>query len=148
LLNLFLINIMEIQNNGIAKRALNRVVQKLSILLEVDFNEEMNELTLYEEQQGSYGPLEAPNICEGNLLQHQWWHRIGGNALPIIAKRILSLTCSTSWWERNWSMYSFVHSKKRNHLGWRRLKHLSIFIQIIVSFAKDQVLTAYATMNL
>jgi hypothetical protein len=77
----------------------------------------MNELTQYEEQQGPYGPLEAPNIREGNLLPHQWWHRVGGNALSILAKRILSLTCSASSCERNWSMYSFVHSKTQNHLG-------------------------------
>jgi hypothetical protein len=101
LLNPFLMNVMEIQNNGTAKRALNRVVQKLSGPLGVDFNEVMNELTQYEEQQGPYGPLEAPNIREGNLLPHQWWHRVGGNALPIITKRILSLTCSASSCERN-----------------------------------------------
>jgi hypothetical protein len=45
LLNHFLMNVMEIQNNGIAKRALNRIVQKLSSPLGVDFNEVMNELT-------------------------------------------------------------------------------------------------------
>jgi hypothetical protein len=50
LLNPFLMNVMEIQNNGTAKRALNRVVQKLSGPLRVDFNEVMNELTQYEEQ--------------------------------------------------------------------------------------------------
>jgi hypothetical protein len=117
LLNPFLMNVMEIQNNGTTNRALNRVVQKLSGPLEVDFNKVMNELTQFEEQQGPYGPLEAPNICEGNLLLHQWWHRVDGNALPILAKRILSLTCSASSCERNWSMNSFVHSKARNRLG-------------------------------
>jgi hypothetical protein len=45
LLNPFLINVMEIQNNGTAKRALKRVVQKLSSPLKVDFNKVMNELT-------------------------------------------------------------------------------------------------------
>jgi hypothetical protein len=70
LLNPFLMNIMEIQNNGTAKHALNRVVQKLSGPLGVDFNEVMIELTQYEEQQGPYGPFEAPNIREGNLLLH------------------------------------------------------------------------------
>jgi hypothetical protein len=45
LLNSFLMNVMEIQNNGISKRALNRVVQKLSSPLGVDFNKVMNELT-------------------------------------------------------------------------------------------------------
>ena len=49
LLNPFLMNVMEIQNNGTAKHALNRVMQKLSGLLGVDFNEMMNELTQYEE---------------------------------------------------------------------------------------------------
>jgi hypothetical protein len=38
-------NVIEIQNETIAKRALNRVVQKLSSLLGMDFNEVMNELT-------------------------------------------------------------------------------------------------------
>jgi hypothetical protein len=50
LLNHFLMNIMEIQNNGIVKRALNKVVQKLSGPLGVDFNEVMNELMQCEEQ--------------------------------------------------------------------------------------------------
>jgi uncharacterized membrane protein YgcG len=117
LLNPFFMNIMEIQNNGTAKHAVNRVVQKLSGPLGVDFNKVMNELTQYEEQQGPYGPLDAPNIYEGNLILHKWWHRVGGNALPIIAKWILLLTCSASLCKWNWSMYSFVHSKTQNHLG-------------------------------
>jgi hypothetical protein len=50
LLNPFLMNVIEIQNDTTAKHALNRVVQKLSGLLGVDFNEVMNELTQYEEQ--------------------------------------------------------------------------------------------------
>jgi hypothetical protein len=49
-LNPFLMDVMEIQNNGTAKRALNRVVQKLKGPLGMDFNKVMNELTQYEEQ--------------------------------------------------------------------------------------------------
>jgi hypothetical protein len=45
LLNFFLMNVMEIQNNSNSLHVLNRVVQKLSSLLGVDFNEVMNELT-------------------------------------------------------------------------------------------------------
>jgi hypothetical protein len=44
LLNQFLMNVMEIQNNGTAKRAMNSVMQKLSGPFGVDFNEVMNEL--------------------------------------------------------------------------------------------------------
>ena len=111
LLNPFLMNVMEIQNNGTAKCAMNRIVQKLKSLLGIDFNKVMNEHTQYKEQHGPYGPLEAPNICEGNLIPYQWWRRVCGNSLPIITKWILLLTCSASLCERNWSMYSFVHNK-------------------------------------
>ena len=50
LLNPFLMNIMETQNNCIAKHALNKIMQKLSSLLRVEFNEVMNEFTKYEKQ--------------------------------------------------------------------------------------------------
>jgi hypothetical protein len=43
LLNPFFMNAMEIQNNNVAKSALNRVVQKMSFPLGVDFNKVMNE---------------------------------------------------------------------------------------------------------
>jgi hypothetical protein len=117
LLNLYLKDVLEIQENGDAKCALNRVVRKLCAILEVRFNDAMAELTEYEEHRGPYSPVEAPDIREAHMELHQWWHRVGGNALPKIAKRILSLTCSASSCERNWSMYSFIHNKSRNRLG-------------------------------
>jgi hypothetical protein len=117
LLNPYLKDVMEIQENGDAKRALNRVVHKLCAILGVQFNDSMAELTEYEERQGPYSPVEAPDIREAHMEPHQWWHRVGGNDLPKIAKRIFSLTCFASSCERNWSMYSFVHSKSRNCLG-------------------------------
>jgi hypothetical protein len=117
LLNPYLKDVLEIQENGDAKRALNRVVCKLCAILRVGFNDAMAELTEYKERRGPYSPVEAPDIREAHMEPHQWWHRIGGNALPKIAKRILSLTCSASSCERNWSMYLFVHSKSRNRLG-------------------------------
>jgi hypothetical protein len=90
----------------------------------VRFNDAMAELTEYKERRGPYSPVEALDIQEAHMEPHQWWHRVGGNALPKIAKHILSLTCSASSCERNWSMYSFVHSKSRNHLGVDKVKAL------------------------
>ncbi|KAG0614420.1 hypothetical protein M758_6G175300 [Ceratodon purpureus] len=58
------------------------------------------------------------------MLPHQWWQRVGGDALPLIAKRILSLTCSASSCEQNWNMYSFVHNKIRNQLGIKKAEDL------------------------
>jgi hypothetical protein len=60
------------------------VVQKLSGLLGVYFNEVLNEFTQYEEKKGPYGPLEGQNIF-------QWCRKDYDNALIIIAKCIVSL---------------------------------------------------------
>jgi hypothetical protein len=124
LLNSYLKDVLEIQENGDAKRALNRVVCKLCAILGVRFNDTMAELIKYEEGRGPYSPMEAPDTRESHMELHQWWHRVGGNALPKIAKCILSLTCSTSSCERNWSMYSFVHNKSRNCLGVNKVEAL------------------------
>ena len=124
LLNPYLTDCVELQRDGGAKRARNRVLRHLSGSLRVDHNEVMNELTHFEERTGPYGPLEAPDIRETRMQPHQWWQRVGGDALPVIAKRILSLTCSASSCERNWSMYSFVHNKVRNRLGVKKAEDL------------------------
>ena len=62
LLNLYLKDVLEIQENGDAKHALNKVVHKLCVILRVGFNDAMAELTEYEERQGPYSPLKALDI--------------------------------------------------------------------------------------
>ena len=124
MLNPYLQGHMELQQNGEAKRALNRVFRRLSNPLGVGFNEVMVEMTEYEEHLGPYSPEEAPDIREANLQPHQWWSRVGGEALPKIAKRVLALMCSTSSCEHNWNMYSFVHNKSRNRLGTKKAEDL------------------------
>ncbi|KAM3754067.1 hypothetical protein ACB098_03G139600 [Castanea mollissima] len=42
----------------------------------------------------------------------------------IIAVKVLSLACSSSGCERNWSMFEHVHSKKRNRLAQSRVNDL------------------------
>ena len=124
MLNPYLRGHMELQQNGEAKRALNRVFRRLSNLLGVGFNEVIVELTEYEECLGLYSPEEVPDIRVANLQPHQWWSRVGGEAVPKIAKRVLALTCSASSCERNWSMYSFVHNKSRNRLSTKKAEDL------------------------
>ena len=124
MLNPYLQGHMESQQNGEAKHALNRVFRRLSNPLGVGFNEVMAEMTEYEECLGPYSPEEAPDIQVANLQPHQWWSRVGGEALPKIAKRVLALTCSASSCECNWSMYSFVHNKSRNRLGTKKAEDL------------------------
>ena len=124
MLNPYLRGHMELQQNGEVKRALNRVFRRLSNPLGVGFNEVMAEMTEYEERLGPYSPEEAPDIRVANLQPHQWWSRVGGEALPKIAKRVLALTYSASSCERNWSMYSFVHNKSQNRLGTKKAEDL------------------------
>ena len=106
------------------KHVLNRVVYKLCAILGVGLNVAMAELTKYEECRDPYSPLEASEIQEAHMEPHQWWHRVGGNALSKIAKCILSLICSVLSCERNWSMYSFFHSKGYNRLGVDKIEAL------------------------
>jgi hypothetical protein len=83
LLNSYLKDVMEIQENDDAKLALNRVVYKLCAILGVRFNDAMAELTEYEERQGLYSPVEAPDIREAHMEPHQWWHRVGGRVVIL-----------------------------------------------------------------
>ena len=124
MLNPYLRGHMELQQNGEAKCALNKVFCRLSNPLGVGFNEVMAEMTEYEERLGPYSPEEASDIRVANLQPHQWWSRVGREALPKIAKRIFALTCSASSCERNWSMYSFVHNKSQNRLGTKKAEDL------------------------
>jgi hypothetical protein len=48
-----------------------------------------------------------------------WWECNGHEMqeLQHVAKRVLSLACSNSAAERNWSIHGFIHSKSRNRLS-------------------------------
>ncbi|XP_050908117.1 uncharacterized protein LOC127121714 [Lathyrus oleraceus] len=48
----------------------------------------------------------------------QWWESYGDEhpELQAFAIRVLSLTCSSSGCERNWSAFEMVHTKRRNRL--------------------------------
>ncbi|XP_020233713.1 uncharacterized protein LOC109813860 [Cajanus cajan] len=48
--------------------------------------------------------------------------------LQQLAIRILSLTCSASGCERNWSVFEQVHTKRRNRLEHKRLHDL-VFVK-------------------
>jgi hypothetical protein len=72
LLNPYLKDVLEIQENSDAKRVLNRVVCKLCIVLGVRFNDAMAKLTEYQKRRGPYNVVEAPDIREAHLEPHQW----------------------------------------------------------------------------
>ncbi|XP_061357381.1 uncharacterized protein LOC133301719 [Gastrolobium bilobum] len=59
-----------------------------------------------------------------------WWNSFGAEykELQTLAIRILSLTCSATGCERNWSVFDQVHSKRRNRLEQQRLNDL-VFVK-------------------
>jgi len=69
-----------------------------------------------------------------------WWFSFGDGCpeLQNLAIRILSLTCSATGCERNWSTFEQVHSKKRNRLGSERLANL-VFVKYNLQLKVRQV---------
>jgi len=59
-----------------------------------------------------------------------WWKSYGGESkeLQNLAIRVLSLTCSVTGCERNWSIFDKEHTKRRNHLEQQRLNAL-VFVK-------------------
>ncbi|XP_043691710.1 uncharacterized protein LOC122642340 [Telopea speciosissima] len=59
-----------------------------------------------------------------------WWEKHGSSTLELtkLARRLLGLCCSSSGCERNWSIFEFIHTKKRNRLEHQRLNDL-VYIQ-------------------
>ncbi|KAL5145418.1 hypothetical protein HKD37_06G015463 [Glycine soja] len=56
----------------------------------------------------------------------EWWKLYGGKTqhLQTIAIKVLSLTCSSSGCERNWSTFEHIHLKKRRRLEHQKLQDL------------------------
>ncbi|XP_042009196.1 uncharacterized protein LOC121757771 [Salvia splendens] len=55
-----------------------------------------------------------------------WWSMFGKDTrlLQKFAIKILTLTCSASGCERNWSVFGQIHTKKRNRLEHKRMQDL------------------------
>ncbi|XP_075102898.1 uncharacterized protein LOC142177594 isoform X2 [Nicotiana tabacum] len=60
----------------------------------------------------------------------EWWKQYGYSTpdLQKFSIKVLSLTCSSSGCERNWSVFEHIHTKKRNKLTLKRLNDL-VFIK-------------------
>ncbi|CAL5400431.1 unnamed protein product [Camellia sinensis] len=69
-----------------------------------------------------------------------WWESYGEECkeLQKLAIRVLSLTCSATGCERNWSTFDHVHSKKRNRLEQQRLNAL-VFVKYNIQLELRQI---------
>ena len=55
-----------------------------------------------------------------------WWEQFGNDTAELqkFAIRVLSQCYSATGCERNWSVFEFIHSKRRNRLEHKRLNDL------------------------
>ncbi|KAL6178814.1 hypothetical protein ACLB2K_050332 [Fragaria x ananassa] len=91
------------------------------------------ELLLYKAKEGGFGRTLAKMGCATNDEKYDpvgWWSNYGNETpyLQKMARRILSLTTSSSGCERNWSAFEGIHTKKRNRLDASRLNNL-VYVQ-------------------
>ncbi|XP_028104396.1 uncharacterized protein LOC114303470 [Camellia sinensis] len=83
-----------------------------------------NEMSIYMKAESLFGKAVA--IRQRNTRAPADWWAYGSKTpnLQTFAIKVLSLTCSSSGCERNWSVFEHHHSKKRNRLEQQRLNDL------------------------
>jgi hypothetical protein len=94
-----------------------RVFQRLTDTVE-EFQAVKAEFNLYFHTMAPYCGEHVWSPMGVKEVAHVWWFTSGsvGKLLPRIAWRILAQVVSSSLCERNWSSYSFMHSKAQNRL--------------------------------
>jgi hypothetical protein len=117
LLNPHLIKKMELRDDQNAMAGLMRVFQRLTNTAE-EFQAVKAEFNLYFHTMSPYCGEHVWSSMGVKEVPHLWWFTSSsvGKLLPRIVRRILAQVVTTSSCERNWSSYSFVHSKARNRL--------------------------------
>ncbi|XP_077242394.1 uncharacterized protein LOC143882892 [Tasmannia lanceolata] len=103
---------------------LQTVIQKL----EPDANEQstiLSQIKAFQDAVGSFGIASAV-AGRANTTPAEWWVLYGTNApnLRSLAINFLSQTTSSSGYERNWSTFNLIHSKRMNMLGHENLHNL------------------------
>ncbi|KAL4291295.1 hypothetical protein GQ457_14G000080 [Hibiscus cannabinus] len=85
----------------------------------------MEELTAYKQAHELFGNPMAIRHRK-TKAPAEWWACYGTSTVTLqqFAIKVLSLTCSASGCERNWSTFEHIHSKKRNRLTQSRLNDL------------------------
>ena len=123
LLNPRLVDDKELRGYTDAQAGLNGVFKKIA--RPEHLTELLNEFYTFYYKLPPYA--DAWNVQKYDGAPHLWWHMVGatiGKLLPPIARRVLAQVVSSSSCERNWSSYSFVHSRSRNRLPSKRAENL------------------------
>ncbi|GKB42929.1 zf-BED domain-containing protein [Tanacetum coccineum] len=83
------------------------------------------QLDLFKKSKGLFNCSTA-KLTRKEKSPADWWDSFGDDTpeLKRFAMRVLSLTCSSSGCERNWSAFEMVHSKRRNRLQQQKMNDL------------------------
>eukprot|EP00253_Pinus_taeda_P028530 PITA_28530 len=92
---------------------------------------------MYKEASGMFGFNSSQRLKDKKMPSH-WWIDYGTEAPQIqeFAIRVLSQPYSASF-QRNWSMFEHIHSKKRNKLKHERLEKLVFIYYNLRMFTKQ-----------
>ncbi|XP_058741686.1 uncharacterized protein LOC131614076 [Vicia villosa] len=92
----------------------------------------------FKSKKGFFGSEIAQRGLE-NKTPTQWWESYGDAhpELQNFAIRVLSLTCSSSGCERNWSAFEMVHTKKRNRLKQKTMNNL-VYVMVNTRLTKNK----------
>nr|XP_033509611.1 uncharacterized protein LOC104087391 [Nicotiana tomentosiformis] len=101
-------------------QCLEKLVPDLAMIDQIE-----EEFGRYLQVDGLFG-LQAAIRARDIRSPVEWWMQFGHQTpnLQKFAIKVLSLTCSASECERNWSVFEHIHSKKRNRLELLRLNDL------------------------
>lgn len=85
----------------------------------------MDDLNVFRYETMEFGRPGA-QLRAGQLRPVSWWMKYGHDVprLQKIAIRILSQDCTSVACERNWSVFSLIHTKRRNRLSTAQLERL------------------------
>ncbi|XP_004488896.1 uncharacterized protein [Cicer arietinum] len=111
----------KIENDPILVEGLHLCIETLSESHQTSYMN-ITELAEYKIANGLFGLGEA--------IRQRWWktYRAQTPLLEVLAIKVLSLTCSSSRYERNWSTFEHIHSRQRSRLEHKRLEDL-VFVK-------------------
>ncbi|XP_057425969.1 uncharacterized protein LOC130719358 [Lotus japonicus] len=83
------------------------------------------QLIVFHNRKGMFGLEDAQSVRK-TVTPAEWWEAYGDHCpeLSNFTIRVLSLTCSSSGCERNWSAFEMMHTKKRNKLHQKKMNDL------------------------
>ncbi|XP_057452218.1 uncharacterized protein LOC130744040 [Lotus japonicus] len=83
------------------------------------------QLIVFHNRKCMFGLEDAQSVRK-TVTPAEWWEAYGDHCpkLRNFAIWVLSLTCSSSGCERNWSAFEMVHTKKRNKLHQKKMNDL------------------------